>query len=92
VLVTAVIIGLLTAYYFGVRIGAFATVGSAALLVAALLIPGYRWQIYGLVALFVVGVCALGPKLGKSPPLGDVIRRGRRVSSWATKWFRKRAS
>ncbi len=89
VLITAVIIGLLTAYYFGVRMGAFAAVGSAVLLVAALVLPGFSWQLYGLLAVFVVGVCLAGPKLGKSMPLGDVLRRSRQLTGWASKWLGK---
>jgi hypothetical protein len=81
-LITALVIGLLTAYYFGIRFGVYAAVGSSAALIAALVMPGMRWTIYGGVALFVVSVVVLGPRIGK--PMGNLeaVRLARKGLGW----------
>jgi ABC-type dipeptide/oligopeptide/nickel transport system permease component len=57
----ALVIGLLTAYYFGVRPGIWAAAVAAALMVAALVVPGYAFVLYTVVGAGVVGVVGLGP-------------------------------
>ncbi|MBT8493048.1 MAG: hypothetical protein KJO07_08315 [Deltaproteobacteria bacterium] len=81
-LITAVVIGLLTAYYFGIRFGVYAAVGSSVVLIAALVVPSIRWTVYGGVALFVVGVVVLGPRIGK--PMGNIeaVRYARKGLGW----------
>ena len=81
-LITGLVIGLLTAYYFGIRFGAYAAVASTVALVAALVLPSMRWTIYGSVALYLVGVGVLGPRSGK--PMGNLaaLRLARKGLSW----------
>jgi len=85
VLIAGVAIGLLTAYYFGIRFGIYAAVGSTVAFFAALIMPGYRWPLYGVVTVFVLGVVVLGPKLGKPMANVQVIKHARKATSWLRK-------
>jgi hypothetical protein len=62
-LIAALAVGLLTAYYFGLRPGMVAAGATAALLLAALVMPGLRFYAYGVLGAGIVGVCMIGPKL-----------------------------
>jgi hypothetical protein len=78
-ILAAIVIGLLTAYYFGVQAGIWAAAGTVALMVAAL-IPG--WATYAYVALGV-GVAAIvytGPKLRRPGSQSGFIGLGREMA------------
>lgn len=75
----AILIGLLTAYYFGVKPGVIAAAGSFMMFVVAEVVPGAALWVYGLVALFIVGVCLLGPRKVKE----DEESGGRKVRRMA---------
>lgn len=62
----AILIGLLTAYYFGVRPGITAAGVSVVLFVAADIVPGASLFVYAAVGIFVAGVCLLGPRMAKN--------------------------
>lgn len=61
-IIGALLIGLLTAYYFGIRTGVTAAAASALLFFVAAVVPGTTILVYSLVGLFVAGVCWLGPR------------------------------
>lgn len=62
-LIAACCIGLLCAYHFGLRVGIIGAGVTLVLFVAALVVPAYAVHIYVTVALGVVGVCVVGPRV-----------------------------
>lgn len=58
----ALIIGLLTAYYFGIKPGLTAAAGAVLLFFLAALLPDTAVIIYSVVAVFITGVCWAGPR------------------------------
>ena len=62
----SLLIGLLTAYYFGVKPGIIAGAGAALLFIAADVIPGAQLGVYVLVAMFIIAVCVVGPRRADS--------------------------
>ena len=75
----AILIGLLTAYYFGIKPGVIAAAGSFMMFVVAEVVPAVALWVYGAVALFIVGVCLLGPRMVKP----DEDSGGRKVRRMA---------
>lgn len=73
-IIAAAVIGLLTAYYFGLRAGAIAAGAAFLLFVGALVMPGRALGIYGLVAAGVVGLLIAGPRYGRKGARTDVVR------------------
>ncbi len=85
-IIAAIAIGLLTAYYFGLQAGGYAAAAAAVLFVVAFLIPGWRLYAYGLVAVGVVGVAMIGPKQQKKGAPQQLVRW---VRSAAYKLYRR---
>jgi hypothetical protein len=77
-LIAAVIVGGLTAYYFGLRRGAYAAVATAVLCLIAMFVPGTGWPIYGALALACVAIWQLGKR--RARPTDAVL---------ATRWVRR---
>jgi hypothetical protein len=88
----ALIVGALTAWYLGLRIGAVVAVATAAALLAAMFIPGMRLAVYALVVGWCAALYFFGPKLSKASgktsmssvfgsPLGQ-------AKAWATKLWK----
>lgn len=75
----AILIGLLTAYYFGIKPGVIAAAGSFMMFVVAEVVPGSALIVYGAVAAFIVGVCLMGPRMVKP----DEESGGRKVRRMA---------
>lgn len=75
----AILVGLLTAYYFGIKPGVMAAAGSFVMFVVAEAVPAVSLWVYCLVAAFIVGVCLLGPRMVKS----DEDSGGRKVRRMA---------
>ena len=67
-LIAALLCGLVTAYYFGIKAGTYAAAASAGLFLVAMTIPAWSSWAYALIAVGLIGVCFLGPRFGK--PLG----------------------
>ena len=84
VIIASIGIGLLCAYHFGVRAGVVAAGLTVALLFAALVMPGYAFKIYGVVAVGVTGICFVGPRLAR-----DEARPVKRSLKMAFKMARK---
>jgi hypothetical protein len=64
-LIAAALVGLLTAYYFGLRPGMVAAGTTAALFLVAMVAPHLAIFAYGAVGVGVGAVCVVGPKLRK---------------------------
>jgi hypothetical protein len=80
-LFAALLVGLLTAYYFGVRLGVMAAGATAGLFLCAAVIPGLTILVYLAVGVGVAGICLVGPRSGARRPapwlaLGWLRRRG----------------
>jgi hypothetical protein len=90
----ALIVGALTAWYLGLRIGAVVAVATALALLVAAFVPGMSITIYVLVLAWCAALYFFGPKISKASgqsgmstmfgsPLGQ-------AKAWATKlWNRK---
>ena len=85
-IIAAIAIGLLSAYHFGLRSGMIAAGVTAVLLVAAMVMPGYAFKIYGVVAVGVVGICLAGPRIAR-----DEARPVKRAMKMAIKFVRRAA-
>jgi hypothetical protein len=62
-LIAAALVGLLTAYYFGLRHGMVAAGATAALFLVAAVVPNIAIFAYAAVGVGVGVVCIMGPKL-----------------------------
>ncbi len=60
-LIAAILVGLLTAYYLGVRAGGIAAASAAGLFLIAAFFPPLKLIAYALVGIGVAGVCIVGP-------------------------------
>ena len=79
-IVAALVVGGITAYYFGLRVGAFAAVGSVAMFFFGLAMPSKLLWAYGLVAFYTLGVLVLGPRLpGRKENKADFFRLVRKI-------------
>ena len=85
-MLAAVIIGAITAWYLGVRVGVFAAIVSAALLVLATFVPPTALGIYIVLGAYVVGLWVFGTKLpGLAGKQGGGIASGWKGE--AAKWY-----
>ncbi len=66
-LLAALVVGGLTAYYFGLRWGAYATVAAFALYIVALLVPSLKMPIYAFVAAGAFAVWRIGSRRPRPP-------------------------
>ena len=94
-LIAAALVGLLTAYYFGLRPGMVAAGVTAALFVVAMMAPNLAIFAYGAVGVGVGALCIVGPKLRrKGTPaqvsfaaragVAEVMRRYRKLKRAAS--------
>jgi hypothetical protein len=82
-LIAALVIGLLFAYYLGFRPGMYAAGASAALFFVATAVPNWALWSYAIVGVGVLAVCTIGPRVQKPSHkqrfmgLGrDLLKRG----------------
>ncbi|MCP4444212.1 MAG: hypothetical protein GY811_02555 [Myxococcales bacterium] len=86
----ALVIGAITAYYFGVRVGVYAAVASVGLFVLGIVMPSKLLWTYGLVGAFVVGVLVIGPRLpGRQENKADFLKATRSGMGKAMRLYRK---
>ncbi len=62
----ALIVGALTAWYLGLRIGAVAAVATAIALLVAIFVPGMSITVYALVVAWCAALYFFGPKMSKA--------------------------
>jgi len=78
-LIAALVIGLLTAYYFGLKPGGYAAAAAAALFAIAALFPALSIPIYLVVAIALIGILFYGPRTQRPGHRADLLRWLRRV-------------
>jgi hypothetical protein len=80
-IIAALVIGAITAYYFGLRVGAAAILGSFGLFVLGIVMPSKLLWTYGLVGSYTLGVLVVGPRLpGRKESKADFLRLVRKGS------------
>ncbi len=84
--VAAIVIGLVIAYYFGVKPGGYAAAVAAGLFVIATVVPPLATPIYVVVALGLIGVLLVGPRVQRPDSSRKYFRLARRT---AMRWWRK---
>ena len=62
----ALIVGALTAWYLGLRVGVVVAVVTAAALLAATFVPGMTLTVYALVIAWAAALYFFGPKISKA--------------------------
>ncbi len=85
-LLAALIVGALAAYYLGVRAGVLAAGVSAALFVAADIVPAVAVWAYLAVGAGVLGICALGPRFQKESHKQRVMSGVRAMAKRGLGW------
>jgi len=82
-LIAALVIGVLTAYYLGFKPGVLAAGASAILFVIAATVPGCALGAYAVIGVGVLALCTIGPRVQKQSnkqrfmALGrDLLKRG----------------
>ena len=78
-LIAALVIGLLTAYYFGLKPGGYAALGAAALFAIAAISPGLAVPIYLVVSVALIGILFFGPRTQRPGHRADLLRWLRRA-------------
>jgi hypothetical protein len=80
--ITALVVGVLVAYYFGLDAGAIAAAVTAGLIIASK-VPGFWFIAYGILTVGIIGVCVIGPRMKKEKGafsgLGWVIKKLRKL-------------
>jgi len=84
-LLAALVCGLVTAYYFGLRPGAAAAVIALVLFLAGSLIPGLGLVSYVAVGGGLVGVYAVGSRRPRDPAIARALDAGKRLVGRAWK-------
>jgi hypothetical protein len=77
--IAAIIIGVVCAYYLGMQAGIYGGAASLVLLLIGAAIPALSMYAYLLVAVGLIGVCIVGPRLERSPSNTTVMKGARKV-------------
>jgi hypothetical protein len=85
----ALIVGALTAWYLGVRIGAVVAAATAIALLVATFVPGMSITIYALVIAWCAALYFFGPKLSKASGKSSMSSVFGSPISQATAWAKK---
>jgi hypothetical protein len=89
-IIAAIVIGAITAYYFGLRVGALAAGGAFALFLVGIVMPSKLLWTYGLVGSYTLGVLVVGPRLpGRKENKADFLRLVRRGAGKVLGMYRK---
>ncbi len=89
-LLAALVCGLVTAYYFGIRPGAAAAVIALGLFLLGALIPGLTVASYLAVGGGLAGVYVAGSRRPRDPAIGRAVDAGKRLVGRA--WRNRRGS
>jgi hypothetical protein len=81
-LIAAVAVGALAAYYFGLQAGIWAAAAAAALVLAAM-VPGLALYAYGVLAVGVGAIAWLGPKLKRPNSAAGFVMLGKEAAKRA---------
>jgi hypothetical protein len=85
----ALIVGALTAWYLGVRIGVVVAVATAVALLAANFVPGLSLTVYALVIAWCAALYFFGPKISKASGKSSMSSVFGSPFGQATSWAKK---
>ena len=89
--VAALIVGALTAWYLGLRLGIIIAVVTAGALLLAMVVPGMTIAVYALVIAWAAALYFFGPRIskasGKPGLFGGLGNTVGQASTWARKWL-----
>lgn len=86
----AVIVGVITAYYFGLKAGGFAAAVAFGLFFLGIVMPSKILWTYGVVGVFVAGVLVVGPRLpSRKEKKADFFRVGRKGMRSVLRLYRR---
>jgi hypothetical protein len=92
-MIPAVIVGALTAWYLGLRIGIIVAVATAVALLVATVVPGMTLTVYALVVAWAAAMYFFGPRIakasGKTSLLGGLGGTVGTASAWVRSKLRK---
>ena len=88
-MLSALVVGALTAWYLGVRIGLIAAAVTFGALLVATFVPGLKLAVYALVIAWSVALYFLGAKLSKKSTNGPLAGLTGTAMSWARKLMKK---
>ena len=90
--IPAIIVGALTAWYLGLRLGVIVAAVTAVAMLVAMVVPGMTITVYALVIAWAAGLYFFGPKISKasgkglrSGMFGGVAGAAGQAGSWAKK-------
>ena len=87
----ALIVGALTAWYLGLRLGIIVAVVTAVALLAAAFVPGLSITVYALVLAWAAALYFFGPKIskasGKTSMIGGLGLGVGQATAWVKKLF-----
>jgi hypothetical protein len=89
VLLATLIVGGVTAYWFGLRAGAWAAGATLALCMLATMVPGLATPIYLVLACGLAAVCVVGPRRERPPDAARAVRLLKTAIAQARSRFRK---
>jgi hypothetical protein len=88
-LVAALVVGAITAYYFGLRPGMIAAALSGVLFAFGFVVPSKMLWAYGLVGAYTLGVLVVGPRLpGREKNKRDLLGVARKGAGRVYKFYR----
>jgi hypothetical protein len=87
----ALIVGALTAWYLGFRIGIIVAIATAAALLVAAFVPGMTITVYALVIAWAAALYFFGPKISKASGKTSMSSVFGSPLGQATGWLKKQA-
>lgn len=85
----AIIVGALTAWYLGIRVGVIVAIATAAALLLAIFVPGLSMAVYALVIAWCVALYFFGPKISKASGKASMSSVFGSPIGQATAWVKK---
>lgn len=87
-IVAALVIGLITAYYFGIRVGGYAAAVAGGLFLLAGLWPSKALLLYAVVGIGFLAVLTIGPRRATPGAKRDLLRGLGKATGWIRRRFR----
>lgn len=92
-MIAAIVVGALTAWFLGLRIGIIAGVATAVAMLVAMVVPGMTMTVYALVVIWCAGLYFFGKKISSftgqkgvaTGPLATASGWANSASSWVKK-------
>jgi hypothetical protein len=89
--IPALIVGALTAWYLGLRLGIIVAVATAIAMILATFVPGMTLAIYALVVAWAAALYFFGPKISKASGKSSLLGGGLgQAKLWAAKIMGKK--